>query len=72
MDKKDWFAKAANLLKSEIKKNGLDYKKLTERLHQIGVEDSYDAVANKINRGSFSFAFYLQCMEAIGVDEVIL
>lgn len=56
---------SANLLKSEIKKNGLDYKKLTAKLRQIGINESYEAIANKINRGSFSFAFYLQCMEAI-------
>jgi hypothetical protein len=67
MGKKDWLAKAANLLKSEIKKNGLDHKKLTEKLHQIGIEDSYDAVANKINCGAFSFAFYLQFVEAINI-----
>lgn len=67
-----WFENDANLLKSEIKKQGLDYKELTQKSHAIGVKDSYEAMANKINRGSFSFAFYLQCMEAICKSEVRL
>ncbi|WP_459871419.1 DUF6471 domain-containing protein [Endothiovibrio diazotrophicus] len=29
-------------------------------------------MANKINRGAFSFFFFLQCMKALGVDTVRL
>ena len=31
----------------------------------IGVEESYKGIAAKINRGTFSFAFFMQCMKAL-------
>ena len=36
----------------------------------MGVEDNEKAIASRISRGKFSFAFFLQCMKALGVEEV--
>ena len=41
------------------------YEGLIEKLKAIGVEESYKGIAAKINRGTFSFAFFMQCMKAI-------
>jgi hypothetical protein len=30
------------------------------------------ALSNKVGRGTFSFAFFLQCMKALGVNNVSL
>lgn len=66
MKQDDWRIQAANFLKAELASNGIDYVQLTEQLNSIGVDETYQAVAAKINRGTFSFAFFMQCMKAIG------
>jgi hypothetical protein len=38
----------------------------------IGVKDTEKNVINKIARGGFTAAFFLQCMEAIGVQNIHL
>jgi hypothetical protein len=72
MAEADWNAKAANLLKSELKRHGLKYGDLVEKLAGIGVEEKEVNVRNKLSRGSFTAAYLLQCLEAIGVREVRL
>ena len=66
----DWNAKATNLLKAELKLAGVGYEELTRRLAEMGIEESYKGVANKINRGAFPLTFFMQCMKALGKDLV--
>ncbi|SHN44557.1 hypothetical protein SAMN05192549_1236 [Duganella sacchari] len=68
----DWSEKAANKLKAELRLSGVGYGELVTRLAQIGVEDTYKGVATKITRGRFTFAFFMQCMKALGKNEVRL
>lgn len=72
MQTQDWQASAKNILKAELKRNGVDYESLAEKLKGVGIEESYNSINTKINRGSFTFQFFLQCMEAIGVNEIRL
>lgn len=37
-----------------------------------GVDIDPKALSNKVGRGTFSFAFFLQCMKALGVKNVSL
>lgn len=71
-DKTDWEAKAANLLKAELKRKGVTYAQLVDKLAAIGVDEKEVNVRNKLSRGKFTAAFFLQCMEAIGADSVRL
>ncbi len=57
---------AANLLKSELKKRGVTYAQLVEKLAEIGVQEKEVNVRNKLSRGTFTAAYLLQCLEAIG------
>mgnify|MGYP003396287772 CR=1 FL=1 len=66
----DWNKVASSTLKAELARASIGYEELTERLAKIGIEESYKAVAAKINRGSFSFAFFAQGMRALGVRDV--
>ncbi|WP_229257695.1 DUF6471 domain-containing protein [Duganella margarita] len=66
----EWSEKAANKLKAELRLSGVGYGELVTRLAQIGVEDTYKGVATKITRGRFTFAFFMQCMKALGKNEV--
>jgi len=72
MDKEIWCEKAGNLLKSELAKKGIDYIELVDLLNRMGLKETYNGVASKISRGSFSMVFFLQCMEAIDSKEVRL
>lgn len=62
--------KAKNLLKGELKRKGVTYAQLAEKLGAMGIPETERNLNNKISRGGFTAAFFLQCLEAIGVNEV--
>ncbi|WP_298298311.1 DUF6471 domain-containing protein [uncultured Litoreibacter sp.] len=66
-DQSDWEAKAANILKAELKRQGVTYAQLAEK-----IGDKEPNVRNKLSRGKFSAAYMLQCMESIGLSEIRL
>ncbi|WP_350984150.1 DUF6471 domain-containing protein [Serratia marcescens] len=72
MNKNSLNVRASNVLKAELRRAGVGYAELCQRLAIIGVNESYKGVANKINRGTFSFVFFMQCMKVIDVKEVRL
>ena len=65
-EKTDYEALAANLLKAELKRKGVTYAQLVEKLEAIGVDEKEVNVRNKLSRGKFTAAFLLQCLSAIG------
>lgn len=65
-------AKAKNLLKGELKRRGVTYAQLVEKLAVIGVTETERNLNNKISRGGFTAAFLLQCLEALGCKTVHL
>lgn len=64
--------RAKNLLKGELKRRGVSYQQLVERLAPLGVQETERNLANKLSRGGFSAAFFLQCLQAIGVQSLHL
>lgn len=68
----DWEARAKGLLKAELKRRGVSYQALAEKLGDIGITDSEPNIRNKIARGAFTAQFLLQCLEAIGAKELRL
>ena len=71
-ERNEWEDRAANLLKAELKRKGLTYAQLAEKLEAVGVSDSERNIRNKISRGKFTAAFLLACLDAIGVSELRL
>jgi hypothetical protein len=65
-------ALAANLLKAELKRKGVTYAQLVEKLAEIGVDEKEVNVRNKLSRGKFTAAFLLQCLTAIGSRQLLL
>ncbi|MEQ9469639.1 MAG: DUF6471 domain-containing protein [Roseitalea porphyridii] len=63
---------AANLLKAELKRKGVTYAQLVEKLAEIGVAEREVNVRNKLSRGKFTAAFFLQCLQAIEVHDLRL
>ena len=64
--------KAKNLLKGELKRRGVTYADLVEKLAGIGVAETERNLANKISRGGFTAAFLIQCLTATGAHELRL
>ena len=64
-ERTDWEAMAANTLKAELKRRGVTYAELAER-----IGDKEPNVRNKLSRGKFSAAFMLASLNAIGLREV--
>lgn len=70
--KTDWEKMAANLLKAEMTRRGINYDNLRLALATLGIEKSKNNLTKTINLGKFSFAFFLQCAKAIGLDKLPL
>lgn len=66
----DYEERAKRLLRNAMEANGVTIADLTSRLGRLGVAMSKGGVANKISRGGFSAAFYLMCLDAIGVQSI--
>lgn len=64
--------KAKNLLKGELKRRGVTYADLVEKLDALGLKETERNLANKISRGGFTGAFLIQCLEAIGCQQLRL
>ena len=71
-ERDEWEELSRNIIKSELARKGIDYPELSLRFRTIGIHEEASNINSKINRGKFSFAFFLQCMQAIGTDTVSL
>jgi hypothetical protein len=68
----EWETKVKGLLKGELKRRGVTYQQLVEKLAAIGVVDSEPNIRNKLARGKFTAVFLLQCLKAIGAESIRL
>lgn len=64
--------RAKNLLKGELKRRGITYAMLAEKLAAIGVSENERNLNNKISRGGFTAAFLLQCLSVIEANDLRL
>lgn len=72
MNDDEWKKNAKNMLKAELTRRGIGYEMLVAKLKAIGVDENYNTVNTKLNRGSFTFVFALQCFKAMDVKEIRL
>jgi len=71
-DTAEWETKVKGLLKAELKRKGVTYGQLVDRLGAIGVTESEPNIRNKLARGKFTAVFLVQCLEAIEARELRL
>lgn len=71
-EKTNWESLVSNLLKAELKRKGVTYAQLVEKLAEIGVQEKEANIRNKLARGKFSAAFMVACLKAIGCKYVQL
>jgi hypothetical protein len=62
----EWQERVKGILKAELKKKGIGYKQLAEKLEEIGIHETDRNIANKLARGGFSAVFMTQVLTAIG------
>ena len=67
-----WTPRVKNLLKAELKRRGVSYRELAEKLTAMGIPESERNIANKIARGGFTAAFFVQCLVAVGATNLRL
>jgi hypothetical protein len=68
----DWQDRVKGLLKAELKKKGVSYAQLAEKMTAMGVPESERNISNKLSRGSFTAVFFVQCLIAIGTHTIRL
>lgn len=68
----DWNAHAKAVLRGEMMRRRIRAADLTDLLAEIGIEENERNLGNKIARGTFSAAFFLQCLAAMKVTEIHL
>lgn len=71
-DHAEWEARAKGILKAEIKRRNLTYAQVVEKLDAIGVIEDERNFRNKLARGKFTAAFFVQALTAIGCQTVRL
>jgi hypothetical protein len=49
-----------------LKRRNISYRELAEKLGAIGIQEAERKIANKISRGGFTAAFFVQCLVAVG------
>lgn len=59
---------AKTLIVREMKAQKLTYQTLADRLAPYGIRDSAAVLNTKVYRGTFSAAFFLTCLKALGVS----
>jgi urease accessory protein UreF len=60
-------------LKAELKRAGVTYEELAQRLKKHGLPDeTVDSIKAKLKRGTFAATFLLAAAAAIGLDSIQL
>jgi ABC-type nitrate/sulfonate/bicarbonate transport system ATPase subunit len=72
LKKEDWAKVVLKLLKTELLKREMTYQDLREKLAVIGVEETESNLSNKMSRGTFSAIFFLQCLKAMEIENLLL
>lgn len=69
---KEWGMKASRFLKAELKRAGIGYKELAERLNKHGMEESETSITGKLARGTFAVSFFLAVLAVLELEGVNL
>lgn len=68
----NWHTEAKRLLRIELVRKNISYKVLAGLLEKAGATETERSIQGKLARGTFSFAFFIQCMRAIGTTKINL
>jgi hypothetical protein len=69
---REWGSKASRFLKAELKRAGIGYKELAERLNKHGLQETETSITGKLARGTFAATFFLACLAVLELKGVTL
>lgn len=69
---REWGAKASRFLKAELKRAGIGYKELADRLNKHGLEETETSITGKLARGTFAVSFFLACLAVLEMEGISL
>jgi hypothetical protein len=69
---KELSAKAARFLKAELKRAGVTYGELANRLQTHGMAETEASVSSKLARGTFAATFMLAALAVLELDGIRL
>jgi Domain of unknown function (DUF6471) len=69
---KEWGSKASRFVKAELKRAGIGYKELAERLNKHGLQETETSITGKLARGTFAVTFFLACLAVLELEGVRL
>ncbi len=64
--------RASRFIKAEMKRAGVTYEQLIERLATIGLHETKASIANMLTRGTFPATFFIAAMRVLGRDNINL
>mgnify|MGYP000630983667 CR=1 FL=1 len=67
---KQWRHLVQRFLKTELSKKGVKYQDLSDKLAQIGVDQSADNLRNKINKGILGADLLLQIVLVLNIKQI--
>jgi hypothetical protein len=70
MEKTNWRMVVQRLIKSEMTLKGLRYQELSDKLAEIGVQQTADNLRNKVNKGILGADLLVQIMYVMEVKKV--
>lgn len=68
----EWAARASAFLKAEMKKADVTYAEMVKRLKKHGLKETEAGITMKLKRGTFSATFFLACVAALELEQVVL
>ena len=68
----EWGSKASRFLKAELKRAGVGYKELANRLNKHGLQETETSITGKLARGTFATSFFLACLAVLEMEGVQL
>jgi Domain of unknown function (DUF6471) len=68
----EWGNRASAFLKAKMKEADVTYAELVKRLKKHGLKETEAGITMKLKRGSFSAIFFLACIAALELEQVVL
>jgi len=69
---KELAGKVSRFLKAEMKRAGVTYTQLAEKLKEHGLEETEASISSKLARGTFAATFFLAVIAALELDGVAI
>jgi hypothetical protein len=69
---REWGGKASRFLKAELKRAGIGYKELAERLNKHGLQETETSITGKLARGTFATSFFLATLAVLEMEGIRL